>query len=323
MKGSEKNGFTILFGIKFYFRGVNMKKLGLIGALLLLIASIIMGCGADGKKLQSDFTPMITGVATPKTIVIAADYLNQNIGKAGRDIGSQMLVAYENYLIQYVNSDADWTAIGNLYPYWDKSTGKLDAEKITIEETKALYENLIKGGFKFASSEGMVYPVVDYKVFLEKYGKSITEALSGLYSIKQLESDKPMAQDAALVISYSELIGRAYATEQYIQQYKKDPLTLKDSKFIYQNYINTMLLGMNNTPIFDYQTHVFSVDAKKAYVEFINAHPKAVTSWMLGEYLNYLSSANFTMDYKNKSQSKVFFDTCSWLVSEAGKKVLE
>ena len=300
-----------------------MKKWGLIGALLLLVVAIGIGCGADGEKIQSDFTPLITGTATPETIATAVDYLDQNIGKAGKDIGSQMLMSYEHYLIQYLNSDADWTVIGTLYPYWNADTGKLDTEKLTTEETKALYDNLTKGGFKFASSEGMVYPVIDYKVFLEKYGKSITESLSGLYGIKELESDKPMAADAALMIPYSELLGRAYQAEQYIKQYKEDPLTTEDAKFIYQNYINTILLGMNNTPIFDYETHIFSKEAKKAYEEFVSAKPDTTTSWMLGEYLKYLGSINFTMDYGNASQSKDFFDTSTWLVSEAGKKILE
>ncbi len=300
-----------------------MRKLGLIGALLLLIAAIVIGCGADGEKIQKDFAPMVTGASTPQTIAAASGYLDKNVGKAGSTIGSQMVVSYEDYLIQYLNTDADWTAIGNLYPYWNNDTGQLDVAKITTEEGKALYNDLIKGGFKFASSEGMVYPVIDYKAFLEKYGKSITEDLSGLYAIKQMESDNPMARDAALVISYSELLSRAYATEQYIQQFKKDSLIIEDAKFIYENYISTLLLGMNNTPIFDYETHQFSAEAKKSYVEFVNTNPKAVTSWMLGEYMTYLSSVNYTMDYSDESQSKIFFDTSTWLVSEAGKKVLE
>ena len=300
-----------------------MRKIGMVIALLLLIAAVAIGCGADGEKIQADFMPLVTGVAAPETIVAAADYLDQTIKKAGKDAGSQMLMSYEDYLIQYLSSDADWTAIGNLYPYWNNELGQLDMEKITTEESKALYDNLIKGGFKFASSEGMVYPVIDYKVFLERYGKTITDGLSGLYGIKQLESDEPMARDAALVISYKDLLGRAFATEQYIQLYKEDPLTLEDAKFIYQNYVNTMLLGMNNTPIFDYQTQKFSDEAKTAYVEFIKANPDAVTSWMLLEYLSYLDGTGFTMDYNNEAQSKAFFDTCTWLVSEAGKKVLE
>jgi hypothetical protein len=84
-----------------------------------------------------------------------------------------------------------------------------------------------------------------------------------------------------------------------------------------------MLLGMNNTPIFDYETQKFSEEAKTAYVEFIKANPDAVTSWMLLEYLSYLDGTGYIMDYNNEAQSKAFFDTCTWLVSEAGKKVLE
>ncbi len=300
-----------------------MKKWGIIAALLMLIAAIIIGCGPDGEQIQSDFSTMLEGKATPESVASAAEYLDQNIGKAGKEIGSQMMVAYEDYLIQYLNSDADWNAMEAFFPYWNFDESSLEADKIQSEETKALYDNLMAGGFKFDSSEGMVYPIIDYKALIERYGSKVTESLNSLYVVKQMESDKPMARDAALVIGWDELAQRAYATEQYIQTFKEDTLTIADAQFIYENYINTMLLGMNNTPIFDYETTVFSSEAKTAYGSFINEYPNSVTSWMLKEYMVYLESAGYKMDYNDATQSKAFFDTCSWLVSEAGKKVLE
>jgi hypothetical protein len=84
-----------------------------------------------------------------------------------------------------------------------------------------------------------------------------------------------------------------------------------------------MVMGSNNTPIFDYKTYGFSKDAKSAYMEFINRHPDSVTAWALTEYFTYLNSINYSMNYNDKVSSKMFFDTCDWLVSESGKRVYQ
>jgi len=300
-----------------------MKRWGLAAALMFLLAAIIIGCRADSKEIQQNFAPLLEGKATPDSIRIAAEYLDENIGKADQETASLMVVAYEDYLIKYLNNDADWAQIELLTPFWNFETDQMEADKIETEEARKVYEDLTAGGFKFISLEGMINPIVDYRVFGEKYGSRVTEALSDLYLIKQSESDQPMGEDAALMISWDELAMRAYAVEQYIETYREDQLTIADAQFMYENYINTMLLGMNNTPIFDYEMHQFSKDAKTAYTRFVEEHPNSVTSWMLKEFDAYLASVGYVMDYQDENQSKAFFDTCNWLVSETGARVME
>ncbi len=300
-----------------------MKKWGIAAALVFLLTSVIIGCGANNEEIQSGFMPLVESKATPDSIRTATEYIDRNIGKTDQQAGSLILIAYEDYLLKYLNTDADWTAIETLYPYWDSDSKTLDADKIKTDEAKNLYSGLTEAGFKFISREGTVEPIIDYGLLNDKYGRHTTEALQELYAIKTMESSLPMAEDAALMISWEELAMRAYSVEQYIKTFGEDPMTIEDARFLYGNYINAMMLGMNNTPIFDYETDQFSEDAKAAYERFVREHPKSTTAWMLREYMSYIASIDYRMDYSDQSQSKAFLETCSWLVSETGKKAME
>ncbi|HAF60171.1 MAG TPA: hypothetical protein DCK81_03410 [Clostridiales bacterium UBA9856] len=67
----------------------------------------------------------------------------------------------------------------------------------------------------------------------------------------------------------------------------------------------------------------FSEPAKTAYQNFMLSEPAAVLTWVLKEYFTYLNSIDYTLDFNDSTMSKVFFDTCDWLVSEAEKRVRE
>jgi len=65
----------------------------------------------------------------------------------------------------------------------------------------------------------------------------------------------------------------------------------------------------------------YSPLSKDAYQGFMLQEPDSVLSWVLNEYFTYLYSINYQLDFNNSAMSKVFFDTCDWLVSEAEKRV--
>jgi hypothetical protein len=165
------------------------------------------------------------------------------------------------------------------------------ASQETIEEaTYYLDENLPKLDEKYASD--MVLQLehyilsfdqsgVDYEKWAKHYDAYLSDPLKDLYKIRVLEQKTPAAKDAVLMISWADLAQRTYDMEQYISKYKDQTLIADDAKWLYGNYINTMAMGTNGTPIFDYKTYAFSEDAKKAYAAFINQHPDSVTAWAL------------------------------------------
>ncbi len=163
---------------------------------------------------------------------------------------------------------------------------------------------------------------IDYIEWITHYEKYVDPALTGLYQIMAKEQKYPTTVDTVLKISWEELAKRAYDMENFIRENKDYEMINEDSIWFYGNYINAMVMGTNGTPIFNYKTHEFSEDAKTAYASFINLYPDSITAWVLKEYYTYLTSIQFTMDYNDKVSSKLFFDTCDWLVLESGKRVM-
>jgi hypothetical protein len=206
------------------------------------------------------------------------------------------------------------------------------SEETIKEATDYLDDNLSKLDEKYTSD--MVLQLehytlsfdqngIVYEEWAKHYDKYISDPLKDLYKIRVLEQKTPATKDAVLMISWAELVQRTYDMELYIEKYKNQALIADDAKWLYGNYINTLAMGTNGTPIFDYKTYAFSEDAQKAYAAFINQHPDSVTAWALTEYFTYLESIRFSLDYNDKVQSKLFFDTCDWLVSESGKRVFQ
>lgn len=165
--------------------------------------------------------------------------------------------------------------------------------------------------------------MIDYNQWANKYEKDIDPALTSLYRIKAFEQENPMARDTVLQITWAELLERAYDLEKLISENKDKDVIREDATWMYGNYINAIIMGTNGTPTFDYKTYEFSKEAKNSYVDFIREYPGTTTAWVLVEYYTYLNSIDYRMDYNNKVSSKSFFDTCDWLVSEAGKRVYQ
>lgn len=196
--------------------------------------------------------------------------------------------------------------------YLDKYLSKVDKEYAGV-----MIHNLEHYILGF-DQEGILY--TDW---INKYQKYLGPELQEYYEIMVREQETLMAEDAVLKLSWQELAQRAYEFEQLIQANKEYILLIDDYKWIYGKYINAMVMGTTGTPIFDYKTHAFSEAARTSYAAFVNTYPDSTVTWALIEYFTYLNSIGYTMNYEDPIASKLFFDTCDWLVTEAGKRVLQ
>ncbi|MDD3168840.1 MAG: hypothetical protein PHC91_05170 [Eubacteriales bacterium] len=196
--------------------------------------------------------------------------------------------------------------------YLDKYLSKMD-EKYASDMVLHLERYILK-----FNQEGILY-----EEWEKHYNKYIDESLNELYQIKVKEQNTPAFEDAVLLITWEELAQRTYDMEQFIKKYKDQTLIGEDASWLYGNYMNALIMGTNGTPIFDYEKHTFSEAAKTAYAAFINKYTDSTTAWALKEYFTYLDSIQYAMDYNDKISSKLFFDTCDWLVSESGKRVFQ
>lgn len=297
----------------------------LIGILLCLVIGLfsLTMMKANGPEVQQQFTDMTEGSITPASLTEVKAFLDKNMKRLDEDYASHLLVAYEDYATRFINSEVDMTLLQEFAGLSDPKTGKISEEKLSTEELKVLYASLETAGIRMTMINDVPQLMLDYDVLEKQYKSRISAPLDALYQLKALEEESPCIENATLLISWGELAERAHSVEKLIVKYKDEHLISEDCRWMLETYTNFMLMGANNTPVFDYTTAQFKPEAKVQYEKFIKENPDSEVSWMLGQYFDYLKDNDYVMNYKDSEESKKFFDTCSWLVMEAEKRVYQ
>ncbi len=293
--------------------------------IIVLCFGSLTGCRKDREKIESDFAVMSSASATPEHILSMAEFLDDNIAFVKEEAADRMVSDYEKYLHRYITETREETGLEALRPYFDPVTKRIDPEKIKCGDMRDYYDNLSKSPVLAVYYEDNPILLVDYQRLLEKYGEYISEPLKQLYEAYAVSIENPMTENAALRITYQELLERADRIEKLLREFPDNQLIKTDALWLYGTYINAILMGTTNSPIFNCcgNDNTFSEDAKDAYMDYMRANTDAVLTHVLKEYFSYLVSIDFRLDFNDKVMSKVFFDTCDYLVSEAEKKVLK
>ncbi|OPA76811.1 hypothetical protein BVG16_16765 [Paenibacillus selenitireducens] len=166
----------------------------------------------------------------------------------------------------------------------------ITAEKVATipnKEIRHMVEQQLNGKYKLESAEGMIFPVVDYEG-LKMFQPYLTVSMKDYINLQAIQSNEPVAKDAGLVISREELMKRTEQVEKYLLKYQQ--MARYDRvKQMYLNHLQMLLLGLNNTPTFDYDTYKLNPDVKKEFQQLINKHPDTVTSRVVDQFLQILS----------------------------------
>ena len=144
----------------------------------------------------------------------------------------------------------------------------LTSQAISSIENKEARDLLLEtqsSGFKIETAEGMYFPVIDY-AFYNKYRNAVAQDIVAYIDIMTVESDKTPVKDAALMISWSEIIRRAKTQEQFIKDYANSA-KIEDMRQLLKRYSVFALYGANNTPLFSYDTKQMVPEARKTYSE--------------------------------------------------------
>lgn len=286
---------------------------------------VILSSDSDTDKKNTDkqakiFEEFNTLVKNNSSLADLLSFINKNISQTEKQNASDMLAVFEdlqkNYLTKlsekYYNDEGMQSKISKLYKA-DFDINKLDS----IEDTKvkALLTETRESGYKVDTAEGMFYPVINYEIY-KKYSDYAAQDMKDYIDIMAAESNKAPAKDAALVISWDEMVNRAANQQKFIAQYK-DSKKLQDVKNLYKKYITFTYLGLNNTPLFDYNTKVMVPEAKKAYGAAMAISNNNEYYRLIGDYLKILEKNNYTLNGEVDRYRK---DTMNKLLNDLQKK---
>lgn len=186
---------------------------------------------------------------------------------------------------------------------WIELNRQVDA--ITDSKVKALVKGAQEQGYYVASSEGMIYYLVDFTRFAE-FRMANTQPMSDLIVTQAIDSLDPMSSDAAFIIDLPTLAARTYGIGQTLEDYKGT----RYEKYLasrFRDHLNLLFFGIDNTPNFDYGTGLMTDKARAAL-----ADAASLTETLMGqlttEFLALIDANEGKMDEATREKAWTLLD---------------
>ena len=200
----------------------------------------------------------------------AADtYLESHIKKVTKYHATLMVLQLENARLKALSAMTDRLLVPNVQDKMIKAYKMNDSFTKLMERTqdsdlRALLKEARDSGYRLVMLEGSLYPIMNYAAFV-KYSSDITADISSYISIMTKETKKLPADDGALIIGYQEILLRALSQEKFLELYPKSNRA-KQVHNLLNSYTLYTFYGLNNTPLFDYDTNKMVANAQRGYI---------------------------------------------------------
>jgi hypothetical protein len=280
-----------------------LRKRVIIGVVLAFALMLQIGCTAqppdngennngniseDAQRSIMEEFDRLTGSEADLSEVI--EFIDQNIDLLSKENASIMIDILES--LQKDNLPklderyyGDQQVQAELFNAYKPGTG-IDMNEVDKVDHQGLLDLLTETrdtGYRVETAEGMYFPIIDYG-FYKKYSDYVTDDLKEYIEIMAIESDKVPAKDAALVIEWDQVVERALRQDKFLRDYP-DSIKTDAMKELYDKYVMFTLFGLNNTPLFDYDTKTIREDAKAAYMQAADSYEDQGYIGLLKDYL--------------------------------------
>ena len=272
---------------------------------------VVQDKAAKEKAIMDNFNALLQ--KNEITVSEVIKYVDENIVAVSQPNASVMVIELDkvqkNKLPKMQDKFGDSEAVQNaLTTIYKKGLTSQVISSIENQEAKDLLVESQNSGFKIETAEGMYFPVIDYSAY-KKYRNAVTQDIAVFINIMAVESDKTPIKDAALIISWSEIIKRAQAQEKFIKDYGNSA-KVEDIKQLLKRYSVFALYGANNTPLFSYDTKQLVAEAKKTYLETAFDTNQGAFSKIMNDYLAVLKKNDYKLtaevqEYRNKASEEI------------------
>lgn len=229
----------------------------------------------------------------------AFEFLDKHADQLNPDQVSRILLLLEDAQIEGLEVLSDQYFAGTtqeqiteIYEIGDTLEQLVDKAKDA--GLKKLLQETLDSGYQLNTAEGMFGPELDYGR-VTQYSDIATEDIAAYIKLKAAESEQASLRDAALVIPWDELLKRALAAEDFLGRYP-DSSRKEEVAEVYSNYKDTVFLGANNTPLFDYENKLMDEEARNAYTAAVSGDV-ADKGELLGNLKRFMDEAAKS-DYK-------------------------
>ncbi len=191
------------------------------------------------------------------------------------------------------------------------------AESVKDIKVRALLDRATEQGYFAASTEGMIYYVVDFTQFA-RYRAFNSPAMAKLLETLAIDDLDPMANDGALVISDDILAARTWNIEQMLLDYQ-GTLYEKHLAVRFRDHLMMLMFGLDNTPTRDYTTDLLTDDAQAMFAE-IKTLSESFMGQLIADFVAMIEANNGKIDDTIFEQSQTLFDRID---AEYGLKIAD
>jgi hypothetical protein len=225
-------------------------------------------------------------------------YMDTNISKVTPSYATEMVLKLETLQkshlpkleAKYISNE---NALQKLIKIYKPGKGIENTDAIQDAELKKLLAETLDKGYRVDTAEGFFYPIIDYS-FTEKYSQFVTPDIKEYIGIMSRESSAAPAKDAALVISWDEAFDRIHRQESFIEKYP-DSARAADIKALYNRYVTFAILGLNNTPAFDYETKKLNPNIQANYFKCLASSTNSAFNKDISEYSKILKKNDYKL----------------------------
>jgi hypothetical protein len=269
--------------------------------ILSLILLIFAGCTAQNQtgpdnqeKAETIMNDFQTLIRKDPSVEETANFLNNNIFNVSQEDASKMVDEFEKnqkknlpQFEELFNSDSIQKKINSEYQ------SIINQAEIKDGELKEFLTKTTNSGYKIETAEGSFFPIINYE-FYKKFSSYVTPDIKDYIEIMAVESNKAPAKDAEFVIGWNEIIKRALEQEKFLNTHK-DSVKTAEIRQLYQKYLRFSLIGVDNTPLFRYDTKTMVDNAKEVYINAVKDTAASDYLKTLNGFLDLVKNSNFKL----------------------------
>lgn len=233
-----------------------------------------------------------------------AEYLSKNIKDMDKQNADEMILMFEKY---YYSIPLDTEVFIKDEELIDKKFGSLILEEgkkynndyavliknynsVENVELKDYLKSLYDRNLNLTYSNGYFFFTVNYNK-LQIFDKYLSDSMINYLKYSDNEIRNPAVSDSKIVITMNELTDRILNAENYIKSSDNKELNKEFAKMLVFHFENLML-GVGNSPVFNYETGIINEDFLNTYKYYISKN--GLFKADMQDFLNYLEKNKFS-----------------------------
>ncbi|MBN2897888.1 MAG: hypothetical protein JXO44_03840 [Clostridia bacterium] len=249
---------------------------------------------ARPPNLLNAFNKVVTE-GTPYEAKVFLDKYMSTASELDADIMLTMFVDQQRDVLDgYTDLIFNTVYQNALLDAYDKSYNLDKLSRDYSDEIMSFLEVVKQDGFLLNYHEGMITLYPDYNL-LQSYVPYVSESIRAYVEILSRESSEILSADGGLTISWEELSFRVLSAEEYLVNYE-DSIRYNEVFELYKWYLNALLTGLPDTPIYYRNSNLIRNDVLQSYNKVIIHNADTVTASVLTGYLDVIRSKNNKVD---------------------------